>query len=163
MAAAEEEHFGRAAERLHVTRPAVSQMIADLEDEVGIPLFERLSHRVILTAAGRALLPRVQSVMIELNDALATARRVGHGTTGRLSLGYGSLTLFHSLFRAAIHEFRDTYPDVILSLVEIPTADQAKALAEGRIQAGFMHFGPHSALIHKKKARSITGSGANRS
>ena len=157
MAAAEEEHFGRASERLHVTRPAVSQIIADLEDEVGTPLFERLAHRVTLTAAGRALLPKVQSVMVELNDALATARRVGHGTTGRLSLGYGSLTLLHSLFRAAIKEFRDTYSDVMLSLVEMPTADQPKALAEGKIQAGFMHLGPHSALIHKKKGDPLRG------
>ena len=157
MAAAEEEHFGRAAERLHVTRPAVSQIIADLEDEVGTPLFERLAHRVTLTAAGRAFLPKVQSVMIELNDSLAMARRVGQGVTGRLSLGYGSLTLLHSLFRAAIKEFRDTYPDVTLSLVEIPTADQYKALAEGRIQAGFMHLSPDSALIHKKKGDALRG------
>ena len=160
MAAAEEEHFGRASERLHVTRPAVSQIIADLEDEVGTPLFERLAHRVTLTAAGRALLPKVQAVMAELNDALATARHVGHGTTGRLSVGYGSLTLLHSLFRAAIKEFRDIYPDVSLSLVEMPTADQPKALAEGKIQAGFMHFGPDSALIHKKKGDLLRGQDA---
>ncbi len=151
MAAAEEEHFGRASERLHVTRPAVSQIIADLEDEVGTPLFERLAHRVVLTAAGRALLPRVQSVMVELSDALATARRVGHGTTGRLTVGYGSLTLLHSLFRAAIKDFREAYPEVLLSLVEMPTADQPQALAERKIQAGFMHFGPRSALIQRKK------------
>ena len=157
IAAAEEEHFGRASERLHVTRPAVSQIIADLEDEIGTPLFERLAHRVTLTAAGRALLPRVQSVMIELNDALAASRRVGHGTTGRLSIGYGSLTLLHSLFRAAIKEFRATYPDVSLSLVEIPTADQYKALADGRVQAGFMHLGPDTAIMQKKKGDALKG------
>ena len=66
MAVAEEEHFGRASDRLCVTRPAVSQIIADLEDELGTPLFERLAHRVKLTAAGRALLPRLQEVMTQL-------------------------------------------------------------------------------------------------
>ncbi len=157
MAAAEEEHFGRASERLHVTRPAVSQIIADLEDEIGTPLFERLAHRVTLTAAGRALLPKVQSVMIELNDALATARRVGNGTIGSLSIGYGSLTLLHSLFRASIKQFRDSYPDVMLSLVEMPTADQAKALADGKIHAGFMHFGPNSELFQRKKGDALRG------
>ncbi|MDF3836701.1 LysR family transcriptional regulator [Cupriavidus basilensis] len=79
MAAAEEEHFGRASDRLSVTRPAVSQIIADLENELGTPLFERLACRVRLTAVGSALLPRVQEVMNDLNDAIATARRVDEG------------------------------------------------------------------------------------
>jgi DNA-binding transcriptional LysR family regulator len=152
MAAAEEEHFGRASDRLHVTRPAVSQIIADLESELGTPLFERLAHRVKLTAAGRALLPRVQSVMHELEDSLAMAKRVGQGKSGALNIGYGSLTLFNSLFRAAIKQFHDTYPDVNLALHELSTTEQPKALAEGKINAGFMHFGPGRALVRKRKS-----------
>ena len=102
MAAAEEEHFGRASDRLHVTRPAVSQIIADLESELGTPLFERLAHRVRLTAAGRALLPKLQAVMVDLNEALTTAKRVGEGKSGNLNIGYGSLTLLHSLLGSMI-------------------------------------------------------------
>lgn len=158
MAAAEEEHFGRASERLHVTRPAVSQIIADLESELGTPLFERLAHRVKLTAAGRALLPQVQSVMNALEDSLAMAKRVGQGRSGSLNIGYGSLTLFNSLFRAAIKQFHESYPDVSLSLIELSTTEQPKALAEGRIHAGFMHFGPGRALLRKRKnAPSVAG------
>jgi DNA-binding transcriptional LysR family regulator len=151
IAAAEEEHFGRASDRVHVTRPAVSQIIADLESELGTPLFERLSHRVRLTAAGRALLPRLQTIMDDLNDALGMAKRVGDGKNGTLNIGYGSLTLLHSLFRAAIKQFNETYPNVELSLIEMPTSEQPKALAEGRIHAGFMHFGPRPALLRRKR------------
>jgi len=147
IAAAEEEHFGRASERLFVTRPAVSQLIADLEDELGTPLFERLAHRVKLTAAGRALLPRLKAIMNDLDDALIMTKRVGQGKTGSLNIGYGSLTLLHSLFRAAIKRFRETYPDVALSLFQMSTNEHPRALAEGRIHAGFMHFGPGRELL----------------
>ncbi len=155
IAAAEEEHFLRAAERLHVTRTAVSQIIADLAKEIGTALFERSAHRVRLTAAGRALLPKVQAIIVEVNDAVATARGVGLGTIGSLSIGYGSLTLLHSLFRAAIKAFRDTYPEVSLSLVEMPTADQADALVEGKIDAGFMHLGPQGVLFRRKQGDAL--------
>ena len=142
IAAAEEEHFGRASDRLHVTRPAVSQMVADLEAELGTALFERLAQRVRLTAAGRALLPQLQAIMSDLNQAMAMARRVGEGKTGALNIGYGSLTLLHPLFRASIKRLHEVCPDVTISLFEIATSQQAKALAEGKIHAGFMHYGP---------------------
>lgn len=132
IAAAEEEHFGRAAERLHITRPAVSQIIADLEEEVGTLLFERLAHNVRLTAAGRILLSHLVRVMADLNEALVVTRRVGQGKTGTLNIGYGSLTLMHSIFRAAVKRFHETYPDVTLSLIEVATTLQPKALAEER-------------------------------
>ncbi|WP_454751908.1 thiolase C-terminal domain-containing protein [Cupriavidus necator] len=105
IAAAEEEHFGRASERLHVTRPAISQIIADLEAELGTLLFERQAHRVTLTAAGKALLPPLQAIMGDLNQAIAMARRVGEGKSGALNIGYGSLTLMHPLFRTAVKAF----------------------------------------------------------
>ena len=142
IAAAEEEHFGRAAVRLHITRPAVSQIIADLEGELGTPLFERLAHTVKLTAAGRTLLPQLVRVMDDLNEAIALTKRVGQGMTGALRIGYGSLTLMHSIFRAAVKQFREAYPEISLSLVELSTSLQPKALAEGKIDAGFMHLGP---------------------
>jgi DNA-binding transcriptional LysR family regulator len=144
IAAAEEEHFGRAAERLHVTRPAVSQMVADLEVELGTALFERLAQRVKLTAAGRALLPQFQLLVNHLQQAIVLARRVDEGMAGVLDIGYGSLTLLHPLFRAAVKRLHEIAPDVTVSLLEMPTAEQPKALADGRIHAGFMHFGPRA-------------------
>jgi DNA-binding transcriptional LysR family regulator len=150
IAAAEEEHFGRASERLHVTRPAVSQLIIDLENELGTQLFERLAHSVKLTAAGRVLLPQLQTIMSDLGQAFTMARRVGEGKSGALNVGYGSLTLLHPLFRAVIKQFHESYPDVTLSLFEIPTSEQVKALADGKIDIGFMHYGPPSEMSRKK-------------
>jgi DNA-binding transcriptional LysR family regulator len=157
IAAAEEEHFGRASDRLHVTRPAVSQIIADLEQEIGTELFERLAHRVKLTAAGRALLPQLQGVMVQLNEALVMTKKVGQGKSGSLNIGYGSLTLLHPLFRAAVKEFHESYPDVSLSLFEMSTTDQPKALAEGKIHAGFMHFGPGRTSLRKRRGEDGQG------
>lgn len=154
VAAAEEEHIGRASDRMHVTRPAVSQIISALEQELGTPLFERLPHRVKLTAAGRALLPKLKGVMNDLDAVLAMAQRVGQGKSGTLNIGYGSHTLLHSLFRAAIKRYHDTYPEVTLSLLEIPTSEQTQALTEGRIDGGFMHFGVHSMPPRAKRGEA---------
>ncbi|KWF24865.1 LysR substrate-binding domain-containing protein [Burkholderia pseudomultivorans] len=155
IAAAEEEHFGRAADRLHITRPAVSQMIIDLESELGTELFERRAHSVKLTAAGQVLLPQLQSIMNDLANALATAKQVGEGKSGALNIGYGSLTLLHPLFRSVVKKLHETCPGVTISLFEIPTSQQMKALAEGRIHAGFMHFGPTIALSRKRNGQGI--------
>ncbi|AGW90184.1 LysR substrate-binding domain-containing protein [Cupriavidus sp. DF5525] len=151
IAAAEEEHFGRASDRLFVTRPAVSQIIADLEDELGVELFERQAHKVKLTAAGLALLPRLQSMMCDLSQAITLAKQVGEGKVGELCIGYGSLSLYHPLLRAAIKRFLEYHPNVALTLVEMPTSDQVKAVLDGKIQVGFMHFCPDDG--HRKQRR----------
>lgn len=140
IAAAEEEHFGRASEKLHVTRPAVSKLIADLEDELGFLLFDRQGHRVALTPAGRSLLPDIKAIMHTLGDAFSAAKSISEGKSGSLSIGYGTLTLHNSVFRASIKRFKEEHPGVSLSLVEISTGEQPKALVDGRIHVGFMHF-----------------------
>jgi DNA-binding transcriptional LysR family regulator len=159
VAAAEEENFGRASERLHVTRPAVSQIIADLEDELGAAVFDRLPHRVRLTAAGRALLPELQRILIELESALTLARDVSQGRSGRLNIAYGDQTVMHTIFRSAVHRYRDSCPSINLELHESGTPDQAKAMAEGRFDGAFMHFGPslapRSAKVAQQNAQSV--------
>jgi DNA-binding transcriptional LysR family regulator len=107
---------------------------------------------VKLTEAGQALLPLLQVAITDLNAAFAVAKRVGQGKRGSLSIGYGSLTLMHPLFRAAVKQFRQSYPDVTLTLVEAASADQPKALAAGRIHAGFMHLGPRAAVLRKRRS-----------
>jgi DNA-binding transcriptional LysR family regulator len=155
MAAAEEEHFGRAAERLHVTRPAVSQIIADLEGEIGTKLFVRLAHHVRLSSAGHTFHAHLVHIMDELNEAVTDTKRVGQGRTGTLTIGYGSLSQMHSIFRGAVKLFRETCPDVTLSLVEMGTPLQAKALAEGKIQAGLMHLGSPPDLMRKRRTDAL--------
>jgi DNA-binding transcriptional LysR family regulator len=153
IAAAEEEHFGRASEKLHVTRPAVSQIIADLEAELEIQLFERKAHRVKLTPAGRKLLPDIKAVMYTLTEAIDAARKVSEGKSGTLIVGYGTLTLHNTLFRDSIKRFRERHPDVSLRLVGMATHQQPQALAEGRIHVGFMHFGmPQAAPLRERGA-----------
>jgi DNA-binding transcriptional LysR family regulator len=155
IAAAEEQHFGRASEKLHVTRPAVSKLVADLEEELGLQLFERQGHKVTLTPAGRKLLPDMKAVMRTLTEAFAAARKISQGKSGNLSIGYGTLTLHNQLFRASIKKFKQTHPDVSLSLVEMPSQDQPKALAEGRIHVGFMHFGALETATPRKKRPAL--------
>jgi len=142
IAAAEEEHFGRAAERLNVTRSAVSQIIANLEDELGIELFQRQAQKITLTAAGRVMLPRLKALLTELNKTIALGKQIGKGKSGVLKIGYGSLSTHHPTFRAVVKQFHEQFPDIVLSLLEIPTSRQFKAMQEGIIQAGFMHIGP---------------------
>lgn len=155
IAAAEEQHFGRASEKLHVTRPAVSRLIADLESELGMLLFERQGHRVTLTPAGRRLLPDVKAVMLMLTDAFTAAKKVSEGKSGTLSIGYGTLTLHNVLFRDSIKKFKESNPDVSLTLVELPTHEQPKALAEGRIHVGFMHFGAMPSAPKRKRRPAL--------
>jgi len=82
----------------------------------------------------------VKALMTDLGQAIAMTRQVGEGRVGALNIGYGTLTLLHPLFRAAVKAFHEHCPDVTLSLLEIPSHAQATALAEGRIHAGFKHF-----------------------
>lgn len=155
IAAAEEEHFGRAAKRLSITRPAVSQIIADLEGEIGTLLFERQAHQVRLTAAGRVLLPQVQQLLGSLSQALILAKRAGAGKSGAVNVGYGSLTLLHPVFRDTVRIFHDRYPEVALSLLEMTTSEQMDALAAGKIDVGFLHFGPSSRDLTPDEQRAL--------
>lgn len=150
VAAAEEEHFGLAAERLHVTRSAISQIISALETELGTLLFERLANQVRLTPAGRTLLFHLRTVMADLDKAFVQARRVAQGETGTFIIGCAPLALRHSYCKAAIRRFHAAYPDVSLKLVDMPARLQPKALHEGVIQAGFTYFGPVTSPLHRR-------------
>jgi DNA-binding transcriptional LysR family regulator len=153
VAAAEEEHFGRASQRLHVTRPAISQIIAALEAELGTQLFDRLAHQVRLTPAGKTLLSETRGVLTNLDDAIAHVKSAGRGTSGTFVVGCAPLALRHSHCKAAIKQFRLSYPDVTLKLVDMPARLQPKALVEGEIQAGFSYFGPMGSLGNGRRRR----------
>lgn len=139
QAAAEVQHFGRAAAMLCVTRPAVSQTIADLEAELGVQLFTRHAQKVTLTAAGAALLRDSRSLLGEINQAVALTRRIGQGKEGLLVIGYGSLSLLHPQFRAAVKQMRQNYPDVELRLNDMPSSMQIQAVRAGKLDAGFIY------------------------
>lgn len=134
---AEELHFGRAAQRLHMTQPPLSQSIAGLEELLGAPLFLRNRRQVTLTAAGAALLPEARRL---LGDAAALpdlVRRVAAGEAGRLTLAFVS-TADYSVLPAFLQRYRAAFPDVQLVLREATSDVQAEDLLDDRIDAGFV-------------------------
>jgi DNA-binding transcriptional LysR family regulator len=136
IAVAEELHFRRAAERLHMSQPPLSQQIRALERELGVSLLERNRRRVELTPAGASFLESARGVLEAADRAAETARRVAAGQVGSLSIGFvGSATISPRL-PAILRDFRERYPDVELTLRELQTTEQLEALAAGRIDVG---------------------------
>ncbi|WP_327315956.1 LysR family transcriptional regulator [Streptomyces sp. NBC_01235] len=137
----EELHFGRAATRLGIAQPPLSQQIRRLEDRVGHALFKRSPAGVTLTPAGRELLPAARRALTGLADGLAAARAAGDGRTGRLRVGFAAslaLTVLPDLLRT----HRDRFPGVHLDLRELTTAPQLTALHEGGIDVGLLRDPP---------------------
>lgn len=137
VAVAEEMHFGRAAQRLHMTQPPLSQSIQALESMLGTPLFARTSRSVTLTPAGAALLPHARQL---LHDVLALpdlAQRAAAGESGRLSLAFVS-TADYSVLPPFLHRFRAAYPQVQIELREATSDLQLEALEQGEIDVGLL-------------------------
>jgi DNA-binding transcriptional LysR family regulator len=134
---AEELHFGRAAERLHMTQPPLSQSIAGLEELLGAPLFLRNRRQVALTAAGSALLPEARRLLDDAGALPDLVRRVAAGEAGRLTLAFVS-TADYSVLPAILQRYRAAFPDVQLVLREATSDLQAEELLNGRIDAGFV-------------------------
>jgi DNA-binding transcriptional LysR family regulator len=141
LAVAEELHFGRAAARLHMTQPPVTQAIAQLEKTLGVLLFDRTRRRVALTSAGEALLPEVRELLARAQALPARARAVAAGEVGRVRLAFVSTIGFERL-PAWVREFRVRCPQVALELVEATGDVQLEAFARGEIDAGLMLHSP---------------------
>lgn len=137
VAIAEEKHFGRAAVRLHMTQPPLSQSIQSLEAMLGAALFRRTSRSVDLTAAGVALLPEARLLLQQADALPALAQRAAGGTTGLLRLSFIS-SADYSMLPGLLREFRTHYPHVQLELREATTDIQLDDLAQGKIDAGLL-------------------------
>ncbi|HTN51120.1 MAG TPA: LysR substrate-binding domain-containing protein [Anaeromyxobacter sp.] len=135
LAVAEELHFGRAAARLHIAQPPLSQQIQQLERELGYALFLRTQRRVRLTEAGAAFRAEARSILERLEQAAAAAGRVARGEAGSLAVGFVASATF-ALLPRLYRRFRERQPGVALSLEELSTAEQVEALRAGRIQVG---------------------------
>lgn len=132
VAVAEELNFRRAAERLRMSQPPLSQTIKNLEDELGTPLFNRTRRKVELTQPGRVLLDQAHRVLSQMDRALAAARGAAQGMIGRLSVGFVP-SLAYELLPAILREFRANHPAVDLHLEEMVTVDQTDALLQRRV------------------------------
>ncbi len=137
VAVAEELHFGRAAQRLHMTQPPLSQTIQALETQFGTPLFSRTQRSVALTAAGLALLPAAQQLLSQADDLLPLVQRAAAGDSGLLTLAFVS-SADYSVLPKALREFRRLYPAVQIELHEATSDRQLESLAAGRIDLGIL-------------------------
>jgi DNA-binding transcriptional LysR family regulator len=133
---AEELHFGRAAARLGIAQPPLSQHIKRLEQVVGMELFQRTSRRVTLTDAGATLLAATQRAAQEVARGLDAAEAVASGQAGRLSIGYAHLAM-PLLLPSLIRAFRKQHPSVRLTLHGVPTSTQLELLRTAELDAAF--------------------------
>jgi DNA-binding transcriptional LysR family regulator len=135
VAVAEERNFTRAAQRLHIAQPPLSRQVQQLEEALGVQLFERNTRPVELTDAGRFFYSHATQLLAQMAELESMTRRVGK-IERSLSVGFVGSTLYGMLPKI-IRRFRDEHSAVELTLHEMSTMDQFKALKEGRIDVGF--------------------------
>lgn len=141
LAVAEEGNFTRAAARLGIGQPPLSQQIRDLETEIGAMLFHRVPHGAELTAAGTAFLPEAKASLAAAEKARLAAQSANRGETGRLSLGFTASSAFNPIVSTTIRRFQARWPDVQLSLTEMNTLGLMQKLERGELDATFMRPG----------------------
>ena len=138
VAVAEDLHFGRAAERLHMTQPALSRQIRALESDLEVQLFHRTKRRVQLTIAGQTFLEEAREILRHADDAVLNTRRVARGEIGQLRLSFTPSAL-RSVVPEVVRAFRDCYPDVQLTMTEHCTQDQVEAFRAHEVDVGFLY------------------------
>lgn len=137
LAVAEEEHFGRAAERLHIVQPALSMQIKALETELGGPLFIRTSRRVELTEAGSLLLSEARLMLEQMEHTRLAVQRAIRGETGRVRVGFAGNAIFSGKMITDVRRFRKTHPDAEVTIQEIAPQKQVAAILAGHIDIGY--------------------------
>src|SRR6201996_280074 len=138
LAVAEELNFTRAARRLNIAQPPLTQQIKALEAEMGVTLFDRSAYRVELTDAGKSFVPQVARILADVRNAVLIAKRAAAGEVGHVRVGFTESASFNPLVTAAFRNFRVAYPEVEVSLEENPSTVLAAALREGRVDAAFV-------------------------
>jgi DNA-binding transcriptional LysR family regulator len=133
----EEQHFGRAAARLHVAQPALSRQIQDLEREMGFLLFDRLPRGVRLSAAGKLFLSDARRILQDVDEAKRRAERIALGQAGTLRIGIAMALSWHGMVVESFREFRRRQPDAELVLHHLLSIHQVEAVLSGRLDAGF--------------------------
>jgi DNA-binding transcriptional LysR family regulator len=137
LAVAEELHFGRAAEKLHMSQPPLTVQIRRLEKELGSELFDRSTRRVSLTPMGESFQKRVKAVLDDLEDAVAEINDVGSGRRGRLRVDFVS-SASYTVIPEAVRRFRELQPRVDLMLRPLTSGEQVEELFEGGLDLGLI-------------------------
>src|SRR5580693_1721076 len=138
IAVAEEGHITRAAERLGMQQPPLSQQIRALERELDVQLLRRKPRGVELTEAGRALLADARAILAHIDHAFATTKRTARGEQGRIAVGFTSSAPFHPFVPRVIRAYREATPLVSLTLEEGGTTELIDDLRNERIDAAFI-------------------------
>jgi DNA-binding transcriptional LysR family regulator len=138
VAVAEELSFTRAAQRLHMAQPPLSQQIALLEREIGTPLFDRSRRSIRLTAAGAALLPEARRLLGDLDETVRMVRGIGEGTVGRLAVGFVPSAI-NGVLPDLLRRFRAAHPAVELGLREMTPDALLRAVQERRLDVGVLY------------------------
>jgi DNA-binding transcriptional LysR family regulator len=138
LAVAEELNFTRAAERLGISQPPLTQQMKALEAELGVALLDRSAYRIELTDAGRIFAAEAARILGDARSAVQAARRAATGATGRVRVGFTESASFNSLVTSTLRSFRSDYPAVEISLEEHPSTELIEALREGRLDTAFV-------------------------
>ncbi|KQV10441.1 transcriptional regulator [Rhizobium sp. Root1203] len=141
LAVADEKNFTRAAAKLGIGQPPLSQQIRDLENEIGAMLFHRVPHGAELTEAGTAFLPEASAALASAEKAKLAAQRATRGETGRLALGFTASSAFNTAVSGTIRRFRGQWPEVGLSLTEMNSNWLMEKLMREEIDVAFIRPG----------------------
>lgn len=139
---AELEHFGQAAQRLNVVQPALTRQIKQLEEEIGVELFERLPRGVKLTTAGKVFLNQCRDLLAQSDRMVRLTQLVSKGQTGLLRVGFADGVTFNKSFSEILRHYRQTFPHVVLDLVPASSIEQAELLARNELDIGFVFWLP---------------------
>jgi DNA-binding transcriptional LysR family regulator len=142
IAVAEEGHVTRAAERLGMQQPPLSQQIKALERRLDVQLFRRKPRGVELTDAGRALLEEARAILAHLDRAFETTQRTARGEQGRIRVGVTPTSMYHPFVPQVIRAFREAFPLVFLTLEEGRSSELIEHLRDERIDVGFIRMPP---------------------
>ena len=149
---AERLNFTQASRALRVAQPALSRQIRQLEEELGVALLERHAKGVRLTDAGSTFLVEARRLLEQSEQAVRAAQGSCRAGTQRLNLGY-VWGLFHSLVPATVATFRQAHPEVAVNLFDYTAIEQAQALLEGRLDAGFIGFADEAEAVGLAKVK----------
>jgi DNA-binding transcriptional LysR family regulator len=142
VAVAELKNFRRAAERLHMAQPPLSQAIRRLERELDVRLFNRTSRIVELTDAGNVLLAEARRILSQTEGAVIATQRTAQGRTGKLSVGF-TVPWAYELVPAVLTSFLQRYPDVTLAIREVSSSEQVRMLVDAELDFGFLRLPAH--------------------
>jgi DNA-binding transcriptional LysR family regulator len=138
LAVAEELNFTRAAERLSISQPPLTQQIKALEAEIGVALFDRSAYRIELTRAGTVFATEVSRILGDVRNAVLLAKRAARGPVGLVRVGFTESASFNPLVPLTFRTFRSSHSDVEVSLEERQSTELGAALRDGRLDVAFV-------------------------